>query len=315
MIGAGAAEIAVATMAGDVLDAARPEMTDEGLAQHREDLETAEAVFQGFNDEVLPTVADAFGVPEPLIAAGLQLRYPDVGRLIDQREEMAQFAEASLTNLERQQDNFESADDMPAPWLPAWAGGAGLVVAGLAVGSLALWSLRGGQWVMTVAGSAVVAILLIVVPLALQVPWKAADAQEVLDSLNPSEEATARTVEYMDIATAGMAELEEELLPDAAAALGLSAEELDEQLEDEFPELSVALDEMPAVLDRYEARTAIRVEAAPDLRTLKDIPIAVVSWTAPVLGVLLAVVALAAWFVGRDTRRAEGPEPLESGPA
>ena len=76
----------------------------------------------------------------------------------------------------------------------------------------------------------------------------------------------------------------------------MTPEELREQVDEDFPELGVALDEMPGVLDRYEARTNIRVGAAPDLRMLQDIPIGVLSWTAPVLGVVLAGVALWAWF-------------------
>jgi hypothetical protein len=135
----------------------------------------------------------------------------------------------------------------------------------------------------------------VAVPLALQVPWKAGDAQTVLDSLNPSDEAVARTEEYMAMTRAGMAELEASLLPDAAETLGLTEDELDTQLATDYPEFSAALDEMPDVLGRYEARAQIRVEGADDIATLKDVPIRILGWFVPVYGLVVAGAAAAAW--------------------
>jgi hypothetical protein len=127
----------------------------------------------------------------------------------------------------------------------------------------------------------------------------------VLDSLNPGEAVVARTEDYMGATRAAMTELEEGLLPEAALTLGLTTDELDAQLSEDYPEFSAALDAMPGVVERYEARTAIRVAGADDLRTLKDMPIGLLGWFGPAYGLLVGAVAAAAWYVRPSVAAAE----------
>lgn len=102
-----------------------------------------------------------------------------------------------------------------------------------------------------------------------------------------------RTESSIATADAALAELDESLLPDSAISLGTTPERFQEALAAQFPELATGLRQMPEVLQRYEARVAIRSGGAPDIRTIKNLPVGVLGWFGPVYGLALASVALA----------------------
>jgi hypothetical protein len=249
---------------------------------------------------VLPALAEALGVQQDLLMLQLASQYRAVAKLVLEKDEIAAAAENSLENLEAQQERFESADSLPASWLPVYASSAWTMVLGaisLAVGLALAFrpAMRGGNG-LVLLGSA--AVLLVVLPLAFRVPWKAADADTVLDSLNASEENVRRTEEMYATAREGFAELEERALPDLAAALGIGRSQLDAYIELRFPEAAAGLKAMPQVLERYGERVAIRSDVAGDIRTLQDIPMGALAWLAPAFGAVLgALVAVAAFAV------------------
>jgi hypothetical protein len=307
LLAAGAAELWVSTIASDVLDLVRPEMTDEGLAQHRSDLERARDTIDGITTEVLPAIAEESGVPEALLFAGLALEYPAVALVLAEQDEAVPFAERALTNLELQQGRFERADSMPAESLPVWANGAWTVLLGAVLAAVAVVLVRGPmrqrKWAFLAAAG--VAVLLVVLPLALQVPGKADDAEDVLDSLNPSDAVVQQTEGYYAHTRDGLEEFDTRLVPDIAATLGVTEEELDARLAREFPEVAAGLDAMPGVMERYETRVAIRSGGADELRTLKDIPLGLLGWFGPAVGAALGLSVAALAFV--TLRRAPSP--------
>jgi hypothetical protein len=314
LLAAGAAEVWVGRKAESVADLVRPEMTDAGLAQHRSDFETARAAVEGLQSDVLPAVAGALGVSEAALTAAVQ-DYPAVARLMDDQDEIIPFAEQSLVNLERQQDNFEDADSLPLASLPGWAGGTVTILLACLLVGLGVWMFRvgaeGRPWLpVMLCGAA--AVTLLVAPLALRYPAKAGSAQTVLDSLNPSEAVVARTEAAMLTTEEGVAELQSVFLPDVASTLGMSTAQFEATLAREFPEVARGQQEMPAILERYQARLKIRQDGAPALRTLKDIPIARLAWTDPAFGVVLG--AIAGWLaLGVARERAKRQTPAAGG--
>jgi hypothetical protein len=311
LAGAAGAELWFALKAEEVADLVRPEMTDAGLAAHRKDFETARTVFESLTTDVLPQVAALQGVPPGQFEAEIATKYPAVGQLLAQEPEIAAFAEQSLTNLERQQHNFQRADSLPGAGLPAYGSAViDLLVAGVVIGA-AVFFLRSSQpsqaaFLFIALGLA--CVVLIAFPLALQVPAKANSAGTVLDSLNPSEATVARTNAYLATADNAASELDQRLIPDLAGQFGLSPAQFKFLLAQQFPAASAGLDELPAILARYHTRADIRSGGASDLRTLKRLPVAALGWFEPAFGVVLAVATGFAWYA-RQRSGEEGQAP------
>ena len=311
LLAAGGGELWVGFKAETVANLVRSELTDEGLAQHRADYEQARTVFEGLDDEVIPAAAAGVGIEEAQLRALVDVGYPDVASVISQRDELLAFAESGLTNLEQQQGRFERADSLPVPGLPAWTSSLlTLLLAAmlLSAGGLMFAGKAGAG--LTAAGT--VAALLIVVPLVLQAPGKAADTQEVLDSLSPTDAAVSRTEAAFATANAGWLELDERLLPDLATVAGTDREGLDTLIAVEFPEVAAGLVAMPGIIERYGHRARVRADGAADLRTLKSVPIRQLGWFGPAYGGAVALVVAAGVAV---LRRGSGNRRDDAEPA
>jgi hypothetical protein len=306
---AGAMELWVGLKAERVADLVRPEMTDAGLARHRKDFESARNTVAGLTNEVLPSLARSLGVPTERLRGQIDAGYPAVAKLLAEQDQIVSFAEQSLSNLERRQRDFHHADALPVRSVPGYTGG--VVDLALALGVIAcgatLLRAHGGRAKTALAGLAVASAVLVVVPLILQVPSKAASAQTVLDSLNPSTAVVARTETSLATAQAASAELNQRLLPDLAAAIGVSPPALQAAIAREFPQVGAGLQELPAVLGRYQDRAAIRSGGAPDLRTLKNVPVGALGWFGPAYGLVLGTITGWAALFARRSGKEQGP--------
>jgi hypothetical protein len=314
---AGAAETWVGAIAEREADLVRHELSSEGLAQHRHDFQVARDTMHGLESEVLPAVAATLGVTDEALRARIAADYPAVDRLLVEQPELVALAEGGLANLEAQEERFENADALPTGFLPGWAGGAwSLILAAVVIvcGAVLLRAHAARVRRTALGLVAAVAVLLIALPLAMGTPGKAADAQAVLDTLRPTDELVARTEAAYVTSDEGMREFDERLMPDVAAALGVSRSQLDAAMALQFPEVAANLEEVPAVLDRYEGRVEIRREGNEDLATLKEIPIEELGWFGPAFGALLAVVCGVAWWA-TERRTATPREALTEQPA
>lgn len=282
----------VGIRAEHVSNLVRPELTDEGLAQHREDYEAMSLALVGIRDDVLPAVAQSLGVTSADLQSQLAANYPDTARLLEEVDTIIPFAEQGVSNLERNQESFHSADDFPLPGLPSYA----LAIldlflaAVLVAAGVVLW--RGpaaGSRTGALLAAAVVAATLIALPLAIRVPAKTADAQVVLDSLNPAQAVVTKTETLLATTKGGLLEFENELLPGLAAALGTTSATLRSTIAAEFPDTAPALNDLPGLAARYEARVAIRSNGAEEIRRLKGIPVRELGWFGPAFGTLVAL--------------------------
>ncbi len=294
------AEFWVGRKAENVSDLVRPEMTDEGLAQHRADFELMRGALVGLERDVLPAAASALGSTPERIKADIAASYPAVAKLLAEQGAIIPFAESSLMNLERQQSRFENADSYPVGWAPGYSFAfVDFLVAAVIIGAGVDLLLRGRLRRPTLGAVLGVGLVLIVLPFALQAPSKTSDAQTVLDSLNPSEAVVLRTQTSIATANAAAAELDQKLIPDLAKALGVNRQGFDAAIARQFPQTAAGLKEVPDALERYDTRLAIRVGGAEDLRTLKKLPIARLAWFDPAFGVVLLVVVFGGMAVLR----------------
>jgi hypothetical protein len=299
---AGAAEIWVSSKAGHVADLVRPEMTEQGLAQHRADFETAKTAFVGVNEQLFPAVASQLGISESDFRNHVRTRYPAIGQMLAAQAEIIPFAEQSLLNLERQQDRFHRADALPASGLPGYAGGVADCLLGLSVAACALRLSRPRsrrETSLLIGAIAAVSVLMIALPLMLQVPGKAKSADTVLGSLNPSVAVVERTETSFASGQRAAAEFDSRLIPDLAATFNMSRPAFEARLRTQFPNVAASLQALPDVMARYEARVAIRSGGADDLRSLKQLPIAILGWFDPAYGAVIAIVLGAALLAGR----------------
>jgi hypothetical protein len=306
LMAAAVAEVFDGMKAEAVSDLVRTEMTDEGLARHRADFESGRQAVVGLQADVLPAVAAGLRMTPGQLRAKIDVDYPSTARLLAREAEIVPFAESSIANLERQQERFEHADAMPVSWLPAYASGVitGVLAAVLMVAGVALVRGIGPAPGRVMAVPAAVAAVLILLPLSLGYPGKAADAEAVLDSLNPSRAVVQRTVDSIAVARAADTEFRVELAPNLAASLGMTDAQFAEAIAEESPATAAALTELPDVLARYDARLAIRVDAADDVRFFKRLPMAALGWFGPVFGGVLAVLTGgAAWATQRKGAR------------
>lgn len=280
--------------AARVTDLVRPELLPAALARHRADFELAGRALTQVSDNLLPQVAAALGVRPELRAQLITSRYPAIDRVLANRQDIARLAGNSLSNLERRRLQFERADALPlsgVPMIVAPIAGVGVGAALVACGLLVIGhaQARRGRWPLWVAGAIGVGLTLGL--LTAQVPGKSADAQAVLRSLDPSQRVVDRTVAFRDQVGQAVAEVEGRVLPDLAEAWAVSPEQLDAAIARSFPELAAARSELPAVLARYDARLHIRVAGAPDLRTLRPLPLEAIAWGSVVFGVLVAALS------------------------
>jgi hypothetical protein len=298
-LGAGGMEIWLGMKAEKVSDLVRPEMTDEGLAQHRHDFESAKGTVNGIQDDLVPAVAESLGVSPASLQRDIETDYPAVGRFLAEKDAITAFAGGIIDNLEVAQDQFQSADDSPVSWLPQWAGGALSMV--LAAGVVVAVATSPGRNRPLTAGLALAGAGTVLVAFALvcMVPRKAADAQAVLDTLKPAPAIVDRTEESFSTARAAAEELDQQLLPDIARELGTDRAGLDRAIAAQFPDLATGVEELPRVLDRYEDRVAIRTNGAPNLRTLKRFPIRELGWFDPAYGALMAAVGITVVVIER----------------
>ena len=294
-------ELWVGVKAENVSDLVRPEMTDSGLAQHRADFESASRAVHGLNTEVLPALAQSAGITPANLRTLIDANYPSAAKFLASESQVIPFAESSLVNLERQQAHFQNADSAPTGWLPAYAEGVlDIVLAAivLACGLLLVRTGKGSGRIPVLALGATAAVL-IVLPLVLRAPGKASDAQAVLDSLNPTQAVVTRTEDSLRLAHEATTEFNTRLVPGLSAALGTTPAGFQAAIARQSPATAAALQELPAVLERYDARLAIRVGGAEDIRFLTKLPIGPLGWFGPVFGLVLAAATGWAWFASR----------------
>ncbi|MEO8697758.1 MAG: hypothetical protein ABI658_29945, partial [Acidimicrobiales bacterium] len=270
-------------------DLVRPELTVEGVTQHRADFELTKRATDQLVDEAMPAVGDVLG----LTAAQLNSRYPRIAAAGAQRSTIYPFAEKIVANLERHQTDFEAADDIPLAGLPMSAAPPFAVAAIVVLIACALLTLlrRGRVWLIALAGYALV---LIIAPFATGYPDKATKAASVLDSLNVSHELAAQTRAHFDTMAAASEEFEQKTVPDLLAATGASRSALDQQLAAEFPALTEGRQQFAAVFRRYDARVSIRERGVDSVIEAKRFPLEAVTWWMVIAGAVVFAAALPA---------------------
>jgi len=193
-----------------------------------------------------------------------------------------------IDTLDQQRPLFASADAIPTKNLPAttvpWAMfGAGLLT--LLIGFLMLRSPKAGGTAAIVAG-----LLLLLAPVVLSLPAKAADADQLNANLKPVYTQALVTNATGALSTIGAMgnEMQTTMLPALATQLKMTPEELQTFLGSNFPATAQALQTMPASMERFNGLVKVFDENLANYNTLKPVGLANLILILMVIGGLVA---------------------------
>ena len=273
----------------DMIDDFRPVLTAESLNVARADIAGLEAAGVEFQTVVAPAMAQALGVPPEDFVGLVESQYPAVATGMAALPEIAATFNGLIDTLDSQQELFASADaiptqDLPAttvPWILALSGVLAVIVGALMFKSGRVWPIL----------AVVLGGVLIISTFALSLPQKAADADELNENLTP-----IYTQELIDGASGSLAvigamgqEMQTQMLPDLAAQLGMTEEELGAFMGANFPATAAAMQTMPDALERFEAFVGVFAVNLDNYMTIQPVAFVPIIWSLVVGGVLMVL--------------------------
>jgi uncharacterized protein YidB (DUF937 family) len=275
-----------------LVDGARPAVDQSGIVQLRDDTDLVIDTGGAILNEALPALAERLGLGETEFAEVLNQRFPALAASNERKVELGTALDATVSNLEAHQGDFELADSIPLRdvdlvVMPLAVAGVGAVFTAASVIVLR-GTHRSRRTALLV--SAGLGLVLAVGPLAVSMPLKAAGAEDLLGSLVTTEENAATTREQFELTTAAVAEVRDGLLPAAAASIGVTPNALASELATDIPDLA-GLDGVDDALLRIEADVRFREERLDDFADVKPVPFVAVTWVIVGLGLTVTITA------------------------
>lgn len=269
-------------------DGFRPVMTQEVIATLQQDLQGLQAVSDEFQTTGIPMMAEALGMTPEEFAVFMVERFPDVATGVEQLPASVEGFTGVVGTLEAELDRFASADAIPTSSLPATTVPWGMLTAGLLLlGIGILIFVRPGRTAPVVA--MIVGALLLVVPLALSLPTKAADADQMNENLTPvyTQELVAGAQENLAVVAAMGTQMTEEMLPALGAQLGMDEATLQAFLADNLPAIAAGIQALPDALGRFTDVVETFAANLDDYLTINDVEFVPIVWTLIIGGAIV----------------------------
>ena len=268
----------------------RPLLAEESLNTARADVAVLEAAGEEFQTAVAPGMAQALGMTPEEFAGMVQGQYPAVAQGMQALPEITATFSGLIDTLDSQRALFESADAIPTNDLPAttvpWIITISALLA-IAIGVMLF--MPGRVWPIA---AIVLGAGLVITTFALNLPQKAADADELNENLS-----TIYTQELIDGATGSLAivgamgeEMQTKMLPDLAAALGMSPDELNAFMGENFPATAAAMQSMPESLPRFDGFVGTFAMNLDNYETIQPVSFTPIIWMM-VIGAILILLA------------------------
>ncbi len=281
----------------ELIDDFRPVLSDESLATARADIGGLQAAGEEFQTTVAPAMAGAMGISVEEFGAMVQTNYPAVAQGMAALPEITTTFSGLVDTLESQRPLFESADAIPTDDLPATTVPWIITISGLlAIAAGVLLLLPGRVWPIVTAALGAV---LLIATFALSLPQKAADADELNENLTP-----IYTQELIDGATASLGvvaamgeQMQTSMLPDLAAQMGMSQDELNAFMGQNFPATAAAMQSMPDAMGRFTAFVGVFEANLDNYETIQPVSFSPIIWMMVAGGVILVLVGGALVFV------------------
>ena len=265
----------------------RPLLAEESLNTARADIAVLDAAGTEFQTAVAPGMAQALGMTPEEFAGMVQSEYPAVAQGMQALPEITATFSGLIDTLDSQRALFESADAIPSDDLPATTVPWIITISGLlAIAVGAMLFMPGRVWAIL---AAVLGAALLITTFALSLPQKAADADELNENLTP-----IYTQELIDGAEGSLAvvgamgqEMQTKMLPDLASSLGMSPDELNAFMGENFPATAAAMQSMPESLPRFEAFVATFAMNLDNYETIQPVSFTPIIWMMVIGGILI----------------------------
>jgi len=273
----------------EMIDDFRPILTDESLATARADIATLEAAGTEFRTAVAPGMAQALGMTAEEFGGLVQSEYPAVAQGMEALPQITATFSGLIDTLDNQQELFASADEIPTKDFPAntvpWI----IAISGVLAIAAGVMMFRPGRlWAIL---AVVLGAGLVVAVFVLSLPQKAADADQLNENLTP-----IYTQELIDGATVSLAtigalgeQMQTEMLPDLAAQLSMSQDELNAFMGENFPATAAAMQSMPESLPRFEAFVGIFAVNLDNYKTIQPVSFSPIIWMIAIGGALIVL--------------------------
>jgi ABC-type multidrug transport system fused ATPase/permease subunit len=274
----------------EMIDDFRPLLEEEAIATANGDLVMLAAAGEEFTTQIAPAMAQQLGMTPEEFGAFVQTNFPDVANGMAALPQITTTFSGLIDTLDSQRALFQSADEIPTKDLPATTVPWSILLAGILtiIVGLVMFFVPGrvGSILAVVLGA-----LLVVVPLILNLPQKAADADELNDNLRPiyTEELVAGAEQALGTVAAMGTQMQNEMLPALAQQLGMSPDELNQFLGANFPATATALQSLPTALERFTVFTETFANNLDNYNTLKDVKFVPIIWTIIIGGVVVVL--------------------------
>ncbi|MCL1587243.1 MAG: hypothetical protein M3092_02410 [Actinomycetia bacterium] len=273
----------------EMIDDFRPILTDEALGTASEDIAGLEAVGVEFQTAVVPGLAQTFGVTPEEFSANMAAQYPDIATGLAALPEITATFNGLIGTLDSQQELFASADAIPTTNLPAntvpWI----VTLSGLAAIAVGVMMFMPGKvWSIL---AIVLGATLVITTFALNLPAKAADADQLNANLTPiyTQELIDGANQSLVVIGAMGNQMATEMIPDLAAQLGMSQEELGAFLGENFPATAAAIQTMPETLERFEAFVGVFEVNLENYETIQPVAFSPIIWMMVVGGAVILI--------------------------
>lgn len=298
----------------EMIDDFRPILTEESIASARADLVMLDGVGTEFQTAIVPALSQQLGMSAEEFMGFTASSFPDVAAGVGALPDIVPTFNGLIDTLDSQRSLFASADAIPTESLPATTVPWGLFFAGLALIVAGVFLFLPGKLGLALTGGLGAAILIATLVLSL-IP-KAADADELNENLEPiyTAELVANAKGAISVIGAMGAQMQGEMLPALGQQLGMTGDQLNGFLGENFPTTAQALQTLPASLGRFQGLVTAFDDNLDNYDTIKPVAFTPIIWTLFASGlVTLAAFAVAAFF-GRREDDFVTPERLTSKP-
>jgi hypothetical protein len=266
----------------------RPALTQSAIDTARADIAGLSAVQSEFTSKLAPALSQQLKMTPTQFNGFVSQNFPAVAAGMSALPTVVPTFNALINTLDNQRSLFASADAIPTKSLPAttvpWAlFGAGLVL--LLIGALIFRSPKAGG-----AAAIIVGLLLLVAPLALALPSKAANADQLNANLKPvyTQALVTNAGGALTVVGAMGNEMQTKMLPTLATQLKMTPQQLQTFLGTNFPATAQALQTMPTSMGRFNGLVKVFDKNLANYNTLKPVGLARLIWIVMLVGGLVA---------------------------
>ena len=282
----------------NLTDGFRPQMTADNISDLRADLAVVAPVSDEFQNQVAPALAQQLGLSAEEFSAFVASEYPDVAAGLQALPAVGPQFSGVVDVLDEERARFASADEIPTANLPATTVPWGFMIAGIAAVLIGIGLLRGG--LVAPALALALGAVMLFGSIVLSLPQKADDADAMNANLKPvyTAELITNARGALQVLGAMGTEMQTEMLPDLAARLQMTPEQLQGFLGQNFPALATALGNFEAILGRFTTTVNVFDEQLPNYQEVTPVDLSTLEWTFVASGGVLMV--LGGFILGAD---------------